>query len=361
MRAFLLTLLFLLLPLPLAAQTDPSGGAALPLTQTVQTPDGRYAIRAPENWSAQMAASNSVYDWLVVLAAPNTDVQIAVLIVSPAQLSNAAVYPTTDFRTLAQSLLGTLDAGTDVLSFDSVQYGSHAAYEALLSDTSGDSFGVALNYQTYLGAVIVSTAPGQRDRWVRTGRAIAESISIRGVVESALPTVEAPPLESGSLRAFPPTSPVVQFSYPADWYVLITPDDQLGPYDAWIDLYNGRAALQNLPNAQTGLTAYDSGEFSLRILVQTVDSTSWGTVDYLNDQLHSLAAEVYRMGTVETFTAGNHDAAHVTVGTDVRDGSFTVVQLAPGQFVLLSASCALGELAQYTNLINAVAASLSTP
>ncbi|MDX2162005.1 MAG: hypothetical protein SF162_11820 [bacterium] len=330
----------------------------IPLTERLNSPDGRYGVGYPAGWAAQIGTPNSFTDFTAALVGDG--IRIDVGIVAPAQLSNPAAYLLRDFRSVAAQLLAD-DEGAASVAFNETRIDAFAALGGAAPD--GRRFAIAIDYGSHIGAVIVTAegaSPGELPRDLAgLARAVAGSIRILGVAEPEAVSTPAP--FDPNTRTFALTDAPITFRYPADWYVLIPPAREFGAFDTLIDLYNGRAALGNQPNADGGLTAFEPGEFALRVIVLSAadDAT---VVDVLTDEVRILPPDVYQVGTLETLVIGSavrpRDAARIPVNTAVRDGEFLVIALAPGRMALLSSSAAPGEGDIYRAPVMQIAESL---
>ncbi len=346
------------------------GGAAaqdiVPLDRRLSTPDDRYAVGIPAGWAAEFFTSTAAAAELRL--SPDADrlsggdfTQL-----NDAPWASIRFFDVNQFRTIpaeldfankAQILLGIYNVPPEesgVTGSRSLTENGRPVYEVVLQMPSGiAAFARVEGYgETDAAAVALFAPAGALEQWIPTARAVLASIGIRGVIEP--PALEmgtdAPP----SMALYPPSSTPIEFMYPPDWILVTYPADRAL---FMADLHNGIDALHNIPDPQTGLTRYDSGEFTLRVLIME-DALANTIVDFLENRRRELNLDVYTIGALETFTIGSRDAARSLVSTAARDGSFTALAVAPGVYMLLSASSALGELDQYADVIAQVAESI---
>ncbi len=331
----------------------------VPLDRRLSTPDNRYSVGIPAGWAAEFSTSAAAAaEFHLSTDADRGDVTQT----ADAPYASIRFFDVNQFRTIpaeldfeskAQILLGIYNVPPEesgVTDSRSLTENGRPVYEVVLQLPSGlGAFARVEGYgETDAAAVALFAPAGALELWIPTARAVLASIGIRGVIDP--PTLDT--TLQPNMALYPPTSAPVEFMYPPDWILVTYPADRAL---FMVDLHNGIEALRNIPDPQTGLTAYDSGEFTLRILIMEDAST---VVDFLENRRRELSLEVYTIGMLETFTIGSRDAARSQVSTAARDGSFTALAVSPGVYALLSASSALGELDQYTDLITQIAESI---
>lgn len=332
------------------------GGAAaqdIPLEERISTPDRRYSVGVPAGWEAEVSTRAGAAAEVRLFTQGNDSLWASVRFFDANQFRT--IPAELDFALKAQILLGLYNVPPEESGLQdsrSLTENGRPVYEAFLILERGTAvFTRVEGYGTQDAAAIALFAPADAlEQWIPTARAILASVGIRGVIDP--PAVDADVLPSRAI--YPPENAPVSFAYPIGSIVVTYPADDVV---FMADIHNGIDALHNIPDPQTGLTHYDSGEFTLRVIVMD-DPSAETVVDFLENRRRELNMDVYTIGTLETFMSGARDAARSTTATAARDGSFTAVALAPGRYVLLSASCAPGELDRYADAIALTAESI---